>query len=274
MRLDGRIAVVTGGASGIGAALAERFAREGARHVVVADRDAGGAKAVAAKIGGTGAGLDVSDEAAIADLVDTTEREHGPIDLFVSNAGYVSLGGLETRNEELQRMWEVHVMAHVYAARAVVPRMIERGGGYLLNTASAAGLLTQIGSLAYAVTKHAAVSLAEWLAVTHGRQGIKVSVLCPQAVETNIIANSPTADRLTGGPGVASGDGVLTSEQVAQVVIEALAEERFLVLPHPAVAEYVRRKADDVDRWLEGMRRFQDRLFAGRTPPGEWILPR
>ena len=274
MQLDGRIAVVTGGASGIGAALAERFQREGARHVVVADRDAAGAKAVAARIGGTGIGLDVTHEAAIAELVASTEREHGPIDLFVSNAGYVSLGGLETSNEEIQRMWEVHVMAHVYAARAVVPGMIERGGGYLLNTASAAGLLTQIGSLAYAVTKHAAVALAEWLAVTHGRQGIVVSVLCPQAVETNIIANSPSADRLAGGPGVASGDGVLTADEVASVVIEALAEERFHVLPHREVAEYVRRKADDVDRWLEGMRRFQDRLFAGRTGPGEWILPR
>jgi NAD(P)-dependent dehydrogenase (short-subunit alcohol dehydrogenase family) len=274
MQLRGRIAVVTGGASGIGAALAERFQREGARHVVVADRDAAGAKAVAARIGGTGAALDVTDEAAIAELVESTEREHGGIDLFVSNAGYVSMGGLETRNDELQRMWEVHVMSHVYAARAVVPRMIERGGGYLLNTASAAGLLTQIGSLAYAVTKHAAVALAEWLAVTHGRQGIVVSVLCPQAVETNIIANSPTADRLVGGPGVASGDGVLSAAQVAEIVVEAIGAERFLILPHAQVAEYVRRKADDPDRWLEGMRRFQDRLFAGRTAPGEWILGR
>ncbi len=168
-------------------------------------------------------------------------------------------------------MWEVHVLAHVYAARAVVPRMIEQGGGYLLNTASAAGLLTQIGSMSYAVTKHAAVALAEWIAVTHGRQGIRVSVLCPQAVATNIGENSPTRDRLVGGPGVASGDGVLQPSDVADVVMEALAEERFWVLPHPEVAEYVRRKATDVDRWLEGMRRFQDRLFAGKEQPGDWL---
>lgn len=271
MQLEDKIAVVTGGASGIGEGLAERFQREGARHVVVADRDEAGAKAVAARIGGTGVGLDVSDEAAIRDLVDATEREQGPIDLFVSNAGYVTIGGLETGNDELQRMWEVHVLSHVYAARAVVPRMIEQGGGYLLNTASAAGLLTQIGSLAYAVTKHAAVSLAEWIAVTHGRQGIKVSVLCPQAVETKIGENSPSRDRLIGGPGVASGDGVLQASDVADTVMEAIREERFWVLPHPEVAEYARRKASDVDRWLEGMRRFQDRLFAGGEQPGEWL---
>ena len=271
MELRDKIAVVTGGASGIGEGLAERFTREGAQHVVVADREEAGAKAVAARIGGTGVGLDVSDEAAIRELVETTEREHGPIDLFVSNAGYATIGGLESKNEEIQRMWEVHVMAHVYAARAVVPRMIEQGGGYLLNTASAAGLLSQIGSLAYAVTKHAAVSLAEWIAITHGRQGIKVSVLCPQAVATNIGENSPDKDRLTGGPGVASGDGVLQPSDVADVVMEAIAEERFWVLPHPEVAEYARRKAGDVDRWLEGMRRFQDRLFAGSESPASWL---
>lgn len=271
MDLTNKVVIVTGGASGIGEALAERFAKEQAKHVVVADRDEGGAKAVAARIGGTGVGIDVSDEAAIRALVETTEREQGPIDLFVSNAGYVTVGGLETPNEDLQRMWEVHVLAHLYAARAVVPRMIEQGGGYLLNTASAAGLLTQIGSMAYAVTKHAAVSLAEWIAVTYGRKGIKVSVLCPQAVETNIGPNSPDADKLVGGPGVASGDGVLSSEDVAEVVMQALAEERFHVLPHPEVAEYARRKASDVDRWLEGMRRFQDRLFPGGNGPADWL---
>ena len=273
MELKGKIAVITGGASGIGEGLAERFVAEGASHVVVADRDEGGAKAVASRIGASAVGLDVSDEDAIRDLVATTERDHGPIDLFVSNAGFVTVGGLEAPNEELQAMWAVHVLAHLYAARAVVPGMIERGGGYLLNTASAAGLLSQIGSLGYAVTKHAAVALAEWLSITYGRQGIRVSVLCPQAVETKIIENSPTADRVQGGPGVASGDGVLQPSDVSDVVMEALAEERFWVLPHPEVAEYARRKTEDVDRWLEGMRRFQDRLFADSPPPGEW-LPR
>ena len=168
-------------------------------------------------------------------------------------------------------MWEVHVLAHLYAARAVLPGMIERGEGYLLSTASAAGLLAQIGSLAYSVTKHAAVALAEWIAITHGHQGIRVSVLCPQAVETNIAANSPSRGELEGGPGVAARDGVLQPADVADVVMEALREERFWVLPHPEVAEYTRRKASDVDRWLAGMQRFQGRLFAGRTHPGEWL---
>jgi NAD(P)-dependent dehydrogenase (short-subunit alcohol dehydrogenase family) len=273
VQLADKIAVVTGGASGIGEGLAERFLADGARHVVVADRDEGGAKAVAERIGASAVGLDVSDEAAVRELVASTERDHGPIDLFVSNAGFVTVGGLEAPNEDLQRMWEVHVLAHLYAARAVLPGMIERGGGYLLNTASAAGLLTQIGSLAYAVTKHAAVALAEWIAMTHGRQGIRVSVLCPQAVETNIGINSPTPQKTQGAMGVASGDGVLTPADVAEVVVQALAEERFWVLPHPEVAEYVRRKADDVDRWLEGMRRFQDRLFAGAPQPSDWLAP-
>jgi NAD(P)-dependent dehydrogenase (short-subunit alcohol dehydrogenase family) len=271
VELRGKIAVVTGGASGIGEGLAERFVADGARHVVVADRDEGGAKAVAERIGGSAVGIDVSDEAAVRELVASTERDHGPIDLFVSNAGFVTIGGLEAPNEELQRMWEVHVLAHLYAARAVVPGMIERGGGYLLNTASAAGLLSQIGSLGYAVTKHAAVSLAEWIAMTYGRKGIVVSVLCPQAVETNIGANSPSRDRVQGAAAVAAGDGVLSPADVAEVVTQALAEERFWILPHPEVAEYARRKADDVDRWLEGMRRFQDRLFPSGSSPGDWL---
>lgn len=272
MDVKDRITVVTGAASGIGRALAERFHREGARHVVVADRDEEGAKAVAAAIGGSGVGLDVADEDAVRELVGRIEGEHGPIDLFASNAGYATIGGLEVANEELQRMWEVHVMAHVYAARAVLPSMIRRGEGYLLNTASAAGLLTQIGSVAYAVTKHAAVALAEWIAITHGPQGIRVSVLCPQAVATNIRDNSPSRDRMTESPGVASGDGVLSSDEVADSVMEALREERFWVLPHPEVREYVRRKATDVDRWLHGMQRFQQRLYEGHELPGEWLL--
>ena len=272
MDVKDRVAVVTGGASGIGAALVERFHAAGARHVVVADRDEAGALAVADAVGGSGVALDVSDESAIRDLVARTERDQGGIDLFASNAGFVTVGGLEAPDEHLQRMWEVHVLAHLYAARAVLPGMIARGGGALLNTASAAGLLTQIGSLAYAVTKHAAVALAEWLAITHGSQGIHVSVLCPQGVETNIETNSPTRDRLEGGPEVAARDGVLTPAQVAEVVMEALAEERFWVLPHPEVGEYAKRKAGDVDRWIAGMQRWQERLFTGRKSPGEWLL--
>lgn len=274
MQLRDRVAVVTGGASGIGKSLAERFHAEGARHVVVADRDEAGAKAVAASVGGTGVALDVADEAAVAELVRSTERDRGPIDLFVSNAGYVTVGGLEAPIEEFQRMFAVHVLAHAYAARAVLPGMIERGGGSLLNTASAAGLLSQFGSLHYAVTKHAAVALAEWIAITHGDQGIRVSVLCPQAVATEIERNSPNLGRAFADvPNPAEGDGMLQPSDVADAVIEALDAERFWVLPHPEVGEYARRKAEDVDRWLEGMRRWQTRLFAGSgTHPGEWLL--
>jgi NAD(P)-dependent dehydrogenase (short-subunit alcohol dehydrogenase family) len=268
MELRDRIAVVTGGASGIGRALVERFHAEGAKHVVVVDRDEAGSKSVADSVGGTGVGLDVTDEAALQSLVANTESEHGPIDLFVSNAGYVTMGGLEAPVEDLQRMWEVHVLAHLYAARAVIPSMAKRGEGYLLSTASAAGLLSQFGSLHYAITKHAAVSLAEWIAITHGHQGIKVSVLCPQAVQTNIEQNSPDAKLLEKtGTEVAAGDGVLQPEDVATVVIEALQAERFHVLPHPEVREYVARKGADVDRWIAGMQRWQGTLFPGDQHP-------
>ena len=272
MEIANRIMVVTGGASGIGKALAEAFHREGARHVVVADLDEKGAKEVAEAIGGTGVGLDVADEGAVRDLVAATQANIGPIDLFMSNAGYVTIGGLEVPNKEINDMWDVHVMSHVYAARAVLPSMIERGEGYIMSTASAAGLLTQLGSLAYSLTKHAAVALAEWIAITHGHQGIRVSVHCPQAVRTNIGANSPNPRRRDAlSVGVASGDGVLTSEQAADACVEAVRAERFWVLPHPEVAEYVRRKATDIDRWLHGMRRFQGRLYEGRQLPGDWF---
>jgi NAD(P)-dependent dehydrogenase (short-subunit alcohol dehydrogenase family) len=269
VQLQDKVAVVTGGASGIGAALCRRFVDEGARAVVVVDRDGPGAERVAASLGGRGhpAQLDVADEAATRALVDDTLQRHGPIDLFVANAGYGRSGGLELANEEFERMWQVHVMAHVYAARAVLPSMIARGEGYVLTTASAAGLLTQMDSVVYAVTKHAAVGLAEWLAINHHHQGIRVSVLCPQAVRTAILG-----DRPSDGPRQASGDGVLEPEELADTVIEALAEERFWVLPHPQVATYVRRKADDVDRWLAGMRRFQERLFGDRSRPGDWLV--
>ncbi len=276
MELQGKIAIVTGGASGIGRGLVERFHTEGAAHVVVADRDEVGAKSAAGRVGGTGVGVDVSDEDAIRALVADVERDHGRIDLFVSNAGYVTIGGLEAPTEDLQRMWEVHVLAHLYAARAVLPGMIERGSGYLLSTSSAAGLLSQFGSLHYAVTKHAAVALAEWIAITHGHQGIGVSVLCPQAVETNIGRNSPDRNRMQAGPdaGVASQDGVLQPAEVAQAVIDALREERFHVLPHPVVAEYVKRKGADVDRWIAGMQRWQGSLFPADAHPATWLRPR
>lgn len=283
MELRDRVVVVTGGGSGIGEALARAAHDEGARHVVVVDLDGGEAARVAANVGGTGVGLDVRDEQAIRTLVEETEAAHGPIDLFVSNAGYVTAAGLEDPNESIQRMWEVHCMAHIYAARAVLPSMIARGEGYLLNTASAAGLLTQIGSMSYSITKAAAVSLAEWLSVSHHHQGIRVSVLCPQAVRTNIVQNSPdfggaeATDSDSDGDlegGVASGDGVLEPADVAQQCLDAIRHERFLVLPHAEVATYVQRKATDRDRWLAGMRRFQSALHPNGDLPGDAIAPK
>lgn len=202
-----------------------------------------------------------------------TEDAHGPIDLFCSNAGFVTSGGLEDTNEAINLMWDVHVMSHIYAARAVLPAMIARGEGYLLNTASAAGLLTQIGSMSYAVTKHAAVALAEWISVTHHHQGIGVSVLCPQAVRTNILANSPDRSDDDLGDSSAATDGVLEPDDVAAMCLDAVKEGRFWVLPHPEVADYVKRKADDIDRWLGGMRRFQDRLYPQGELPGDALNP-
>ncbi|MDX1566644.1 MAG: SDR family oxidoreductase [Longimicrobiales bacterium] len=257
MKVRDKVVVVTGGASGIGRALCLRFAREGARTVVVADLDESGARDVVREIGDVGTALhvDVSREEEVASLVDRTEARWGPIDLFCSNAGIFTPGGLETPDVDWDRMWSVNVLAHVYAARHLVPRMIERGGGYLLTTASAAGLLSQIGSVTYAVTKHAAVALAEWIAITHGADGIKVSVLCPQAVRTPMLTSEDGS--------VASVDGVLEPEEVADAVIDALDEERLLVLPHGQVSEYVRRKAEDPDRWIAGMQRLQSRFGAG-----------
>jgi NAD(P)-dependent dehydrogenase (short-subunit alcohol dehydrogenase family) len=258
MELRGKVAVVTGGANGIGAALVRRFAAEEAAAVVVADVDEMRARAVADEIGGLAFRADVGVEADVVRIAGEAERRLGRIDLWCSNAGILFIGGVETPNAEWQRIWDVNVMAHVYAARAVLPGMLQRGGGYLLHTASAAGLLSQIGSATYSVTKHAVVALAEWLSITHGAQGIKVSVLCPQAVRTNMLGGVDDG-------GVAGVDGVLEPEQVAQAVVEGVAAERFLILPHPQVAEYVRRKATDYDRWLAGMRRLQER-FHDRLP--------
>jgi NAD(P)-dependent dehydrogenase (short-subunit alcohol dehydrogenase family) len=252
VKLAGRHAVVTGGANGIGRALARKFAAEGAR-VVVADLDVERATELASEINGLAVSVDVSDEGSLRALVERAENENGPIDLFCSNAGIGFFGGLEVANEDWQKIWEVNVMAHVYAARAVLPSMLERGEGYLLNTASAAGLLTQIDSACYSATKHAAVGFAEWLAVTYGDRGIAVSVLCPQAVRTAM-----TADFENGG--VAGVDGMIEPEEVADCTIEAIGEERFLILPHPTVEKYLQNKVSGYDRWLAGMRRLRARF--------------
>jgi len=254
MDLKDKIVVVTGAASGIGRALCIRFAAEGARAVVCADRDEPGANATAALVGGRAFRTDVAVEADVTALIDVVEAEVGPIDLFCSNAGIGVMGGVETSDADWQRIWDVNVMAHVWAARRLVPLMAARGGGYLLNTGSAAGLLSQIGSAPYAVTKHAAVGLAEWLAITHGDQGIKVSVLCPQAVRTAMTEDN--AD------GVASVDGMMMPEELADVVVNALREEVFLILPHPEVLQYMRGKTADYGRWIGGMRKL-NRRFVG-----------
>jgi NAD(P)-dependent dehydrogenase (short-subunit alcohol dehydrogenase family) len=254
MLIKDRIVVITGAASGIGRALAERFHAEGAKIVVCADIDGGGAAAVAAPLGGISFRTDVSVEADIQSLIEAVERDYGPIDLFCSNAGIGISGGAEASNAGWQKIWDINVMAHVWAARHLVPLMAARGGGYLMNTASAAGLLSQIGSAPYAVTKHAAVGLAEWLAITHGDQGIKVSVLCPQAVRTAMTAGNPD--------GVASVDGMIEPDEVAECCLHAIEAEQFLILPHPVVLDYMRRKTNDYSRWIKGMQKL-NRQYAG-----------
>ena len=260
MQIEGKVVVVTGGASGIGAALCRRFAKEGARGVVVADRDFEGAEKVAKEIDGLSVETDVAREGDIQRLVKMATARFGPIDLFCSNAGIAIDGGFEVPDSEWRRIIDINFMAHVYAARAVVPGMLERGQGYLLTTASAAGLMTQIGSAPYAVTKHAAVAFAEWLSVTHGDAGLKVSCLCPQGVRTGMLnENSGPAFLL---------QGMIEPEKVADSVIEGIAAERFLILPHPEVHEYMQRKAGDYDRWLRGMRRLQEKILAALSGKG------
>jgi NAD(P)-dependent dehydrogenase (short-subunit alcohol dehydrogenase family) len=249
MKLAGKIVVVTGGGNGIGRALCRRFAREGAGVVVVADIDARSARRVASEFGGHAVAVDVSREADVVDLVGEVHDRYERIDLFCSNAGIAVHGGIEAPNDQWQQSWDVNVMAHVYAARAVVPIMIAQGGGYLLQTVSAAGLLTHPHSATYAVTKSGALAFAEWLSITFGNRGIGVSALCPQGVKTDMLKR---AEQDTGRFLV---DGALEPEQVADDVIRGIDEERFLILPHPEVGEYVRRKASDRDRWLRGMRR-------------------
>ncbi len=263
MDLQGRVVVVTGAARGIGAAMARRFAAERAHAVVVADRDAEPARTLADELTRDGAqGLaarcDVGVEDDVHALVVTTLDRFGRVDLLCSNAGVAFGRGIDATAEDWAAAWSVNVMAHVFAARAVLPSMLERGHGYLLQTCSAAGLLTAPGDAPYTASKHAAVAFAEWLAVTYGDKGIRVSVLCPQGVRTNMLLGGLKA----GDPAarvVAAAGELLEPEQVAGAVVEGLAAERFLILPHPEVATFLRQKAGDPDRWLAGMRRLVDR---------------
>jgi NAD(P)-dependent dehydrogenase (short-subunit alcohol dehydrogenase family) len=249
MHLHDRVIVITGGGRGIGAALARRFAAEQPRGVVIGDLDGAAAATVAAEVGGIGLQADVSDESGTLTLVEAARRAYGSVDLFCANAGIAFVGDTDLPDVEWDRMWRVNFLAHVHAARALVPEWRARGEGYLLVTASAAGLLTSIGSAPYAVTKHAAVAFAEWIAITHGDAGVRVSVLAPQGVQTAMLEASfgPLGDILR--------PTARTPEEVAETVVEGLRAERFLILPHPEVADYFRNKAGDYDRWLGGMRR-------------------
>ena len=251
------VVVVTGAGSGIGAALARRFAADGARHVVVVDRDLAAAGAVADEVGGVAEQVDVADAAAVEGLVERTLAREGAIDLFCSNAGIATGAGVDGPDGLWQRAFEVNVMAHVYAARSVLPGMLERGRGYLLQTASAAGLLTSPGDAPYTVTKHGAVGFAEWLALTYGSRGIGVSVLCPMGVATPLLMDPLAAGDPAARAVAASGD-IVSPEHVAQIVTEGLAQGRFLLLPHPEVGTFWAQKASDPDRWLAGMRRLLD----------------
>lgn len=260
MDISGAVVVVTGGASGIGRAMAQRFAADGAGTVVVADIDASGAIAVAAAItesGGTARAeaIDVTDEPALLALIDRVESEVGPIDLWCGNAGVGANGGVELENDVWNFNWNVNVMAHVMTARHLIPRWIERGRGHLLLTASAAGLLTNLGTAPYAVTKHACVALAEWIRITYGEQGVGVSCLCPQGVRTPMTeADGELAVE------VVKAMGMIEPEEVADAVAEGLAADRFLILPHPEVATYEQRRAGDRERWLNGMQKLQASL--------------
>ncbi|MDM0071028.1 SDR family oxidoreductase [Variovorax sp. J31P207] len=253
MELKDKVVVVTGGASGIGAAMARRFVQEGARAVVVADRHGAQAAALATAIGGQSAEVDVTVEAELLRLIDQTEARHGAIDLFCSNAGITARGGPELPDADWLRVMDVNLMAHVHAARALLPRMLARGDGYLLQTASAAGLLSQFDA-PYAVSKHAAVAFAEWLSISYGGRGIGVSCLCPGGVDTPLLdAETPERRALMA-------EGIVSAEAVAQAVVDGLREERFLILPQDFIREQMQRKAADPERWLRGMRRWQGAL--------------
>ncbi|TWO72771.1 SDR family oxidoreductase [Caenimonas sedimenti] len=261
MEIRDKVAIVTGGASGIGAGMAQHWARQGARGVVVADLNLERAQGVAAGIGAQAVAMkcDVSREADIQQLVHATRERFGQVDIYFSNAGILGKpGGIDLEDALWDKMWQVHGMAHIWAARAVVPEMVARGEGYFVITASAAGLLNIVESAPYGVTKHAAVAIAEWLRIAYGRQGVRVSCLCPQSVQTDMTA---------GGTGSAGLDGVLTPEQVAEVVTQTMREEKFLALPHPEVAKYFLNKGQDYDRWLGGMQKlYSAHMGAGAKP--------
>jgi NAD(P)-dependent dehydrogenase (short-subunit alcohol dehydrogenase family) len=259
MHVKDKVCVVTGAASGIGEAVARAYAQAGARGVVVADLKSSRERlaSVAGDIDGFAVTADVGQEADIQALIAAAEARFGPVDIFFSNAGLSRKGQESASDADWEVSWRVHVMSHVFAARALVPGMLARGSGYLLNTASAAGLLASLNSMPYGVTKHAAVALTEHLAIQYGDRGIRVSVLCPQSVQTGMTTPGPSAARV---------DGVMQPAEVARLVIEAMETERFLILSHPSVHEYMQRKASNIDRWLAGMRRLRDKTYGAHRP--------
>lgn len=255
MEMQGKVVIVTGAGRGIGAAMCRQFAAAGAARVIVSDRDAEAAAAVAEGIGPTALSIhcDVACESQVADMVQQVLAQEQRIDLFCSNAGITVKGGLESSNADWQRMWEVNVMSRLYAARAVIPHMLERGTGYLVQTASAAGLLTEIGSASYSVTKHADLAMAEWLSTHYGRQGIRVSCVCPLGVETDMLDETDPIHRYLQLRSI-------TADQAATSILEGIRSEQFLILPHPEVLEFFRLKGENYDRWLRGMQRMQQKL--------------
>ena len=253
MNLTDRVIVVTGGGRGIGRAMCLRFAQERPRGIVVADRDEATARTVAAEVGGLGLACDVTSEADIQRIVMEAEQRFGPVSVFCSNAGSTIKGGVETSDADWQTMWNLHVMSNVYAARAVLPGMLERGEGYLVQTSSAAGLLTEIGSAAYSVTKHATVALAEWLSIHYRQQGIRVSVLCPSGVKTEMLDPSDPVHQFLS-------DHAVTPEDVAQQVVEAMAAERFLILPQQIVGEFFAFKGQNYDKFLHNFSRLSEKV--------------
>jgi NAD(P)-dependent dehydrogenase (short-subunit alcohol dehydrogenase family) len=256
VELNSKVIVITGGGSGIGAAMARRFAKEGPSGLVVADIDPDSARVVAEEVGGVAVLTDVSDPEANRELIEGTEDRFGPIDLFCANAGIGMVGDEQSDIAMWDRMWQINVMSHVLAARHLVPSWVARGEGYFLVTASAAGLLTNLKAAQYSVTKHAAVAFAEWLAITYGDRGVKVSALCPQFVNTPLLTESEAFKAL-------GGNHTLEPEDVADAVVAGLSDERFLILPHPEVEQYFQNKANDYDRWLGGMRKLQRTVFPG-----------
>lgn len=254
MHLEDKTIVITGGGSGIGAAMARRFAEEGPSTLVIADINLDGATAVADEVGGVAVLGDVSDEEANRELIEGTEDRFGPIDLFCANAGVGAVGDEQAEAAVWEQVWQVNTMSHVYAAKYLIPGWVARGSGYFLATVSAAGLLTNLKAAQYSVTKHAALAFAEWVAVTYGDAGVKVSALCPQFVNTPLIEGSKSFQAL-------GRNNTLEASEVADTVVAGLAEERFLILPHPEVEQYFQNKANDYDRWIGGMRKLQRTVF-------------